>query len=45
MIFEKDIVFEGKVSVVNKADEWKVLQTGTYEDQDTSSLMPHIQVA
>jgi UTP--glucose-1-phosphate uridylyltransferase len=34
VIFEKGIVFKGKVSIVNKADEWKVLKAGTYEDQD-----------
>lgn len=36
VIFEKGVVFKGKVTVVNKADEWKVLKAGTYENTDVT---------
>ena len=34
VIFEPGIVFKGTVSIVNSGDDWQVLKTGTYENQD-----------
>mmetsp|Transcript_64628 Transcript_64628/g.94655 ORF Transcript_64628/g.94655 Transcript_64628/m.94655 type:complete len:535 (-) Transcript_64628:67-1671(-) len=34
VVFEKGIVFKGKVTIVNSADEWKTLAAGTYENQE-----------